>query len=462
MPETPPPPTPPGPPTPPSAVPPFDPSLPHQQRPKVRPIRGFAAQGRGPDGQPVPILGLADARQVSEKVVFTSPAVQAILPLMDGSRDLDQIVTQIGRGLTREMMESLVAQLDDAALIEGPRFEAILRKSREDFDAEPILPPASSAQFADAVVDAAHGGNASDEQKSEQGPAKVAEVFDKWMAEVLKSVENPSFDRLPRAIVAPHVDYGRGWMNYAAVYGRMRVCDRPDRVVVLGTNHFGMGTGVVGCDKGYQTPLGVCELDADLAAALRARLGDVLFAHRFDHEREHSVELQMMWVQHVFGRDEAGNYPKVFGALVHDPVVNNGLSYDGQGVALDPFVGALKEAIAGLPGTTLVVSSADLSHCGPAFGDQRPLAGDEPEVKQARNGIIQHDMQMLELVSQNKPGDLIGAMAWQQNHTRWCSIGNLCATLRTVEPAEVKLLNYAAAMDQQGLTLVSHAAMAMW
>jgi AmmeMemoRadiSam system protein B len=197
-------------------------------------------------------------------------------------------------------------------------------------------------------------------------------------------------------------------------------------------------------------------------AGLKGKLGEKLFEHRFDHEREHSVELQMMWIQHIFGKDDAGNYPRVFGALVHDPVVNNGESYDGAGVAFDPFVGALKDTLAGLPGRTLVISSADLSHCGPAFGDQRPLAGEEPEVAQLRNGILQHDMQMLELVSQNKPGDLIGAMAWQQNHTRWCSIGNLCATLKVVEPAEIKLLNYAAAMDPQGVTFVSHAAMAMW
>jgi AmmeMemoRadiSam system protein B len=446
----------------PSAPPPFDPASPHQQRPKLRPIRGFAAQGQGPDGNPVPILGLADVRQISEKVVFTSPAVQAILPLMDGGHDLDQIVTQVGRGLTRQMMEQLVAQLDDAALLEGPRFEAMLRKSREDFDASPILPPASSAQFADSAVEAARKGPATDEQKAAEGAQRVRELFDQWMAQVLKDVPEPSFDRLPKAIVAPHIDYGRGWMNYASIYGRMRVCDRPDRVVILGTNHFGLGTGVVGCDKGYETPLGTCELDEAMVQGLKARLGDKLFEHRFDHEREHSIELQMMWIQHIFGKDDKGNYPKVFGALVHDPVVANGESYDGSGVAFEPFVEALKSTLAGLPGRTLLISSADLSHCGPAFGDQRPLAGEDPEVEQIRNGILQHDMQMLELVAKNKPADLIGAMAWQQNHTRWCSIGNLCATLKAVEPSEIKLLNYAAAMDQQGVTLVSHAAMAMW
>jgi len=442
----------------------YDPHAAHQQRPRLRPIRGFQAQGQGPDGQAMPILGLADARQISEKVVFTMPAAQAILPLMDGSRGLDDIVSQVGRGLTRPILEQLVAQLDDAALIEGPGFETLLKKSRDDYDANPILPPASSAAFADMVVDGAYGGQgkATEDQKTNGGAKKVRELFDQWMAQVLKDAPDPSFDRLPAAIMAPHIDYGRGWMNYASVYGRMRVCDRPDRVVVLGTNHFGMGTGVVGCDKGYQTPMGVCELDQELASSLRFALGDKLFEHRYDHEREHSIELHMMWVQHVFGKDAAGNYPKVFGALVHDPMVNGGESYDGHGVGLEAFVAALKSATAKLPGKTLFISSADLSHCGPAFGDERPLTGEDEEVTNLRNGILQHDMQMLELVQKNKPADLIGAMSWQQNHTRWCSLGNICATLKTVEPKEIKLINFAAAMDQQGVTLVSHAAMAMW
>lgn len=449
----------------PPAAPKFDPSAAHQRRPKVRPIRGFAAQGQGPDGQPVPILGLADARQISEKVVFTAPAVQVILPLMDGSRDLAQIVTEVGRGLTQEMMQQLVAQLDDAALLEGPVFEALLARVRKDFDAADILPPAGSAEFADTVVDAAYQGKATDEQKAAEGPQRVREVFDKWMAAVVEKATDPSFDRLPAAIVAPHIDYSRGWMNYAAVYARMRVCDRPDRVVVLGTNHFGMGTGVVGSDKGYRTPLGECELDRDLVHSLKATLpdsGQSLFAHRYDHENEHSIELQMMWVQHVFGQDGSGKYPKVFGALIHDPAVANGASYDGNGVSLQDFVNALKTSLSRLGGRTLIIASADLSHCGPAFGDQRPLAGEDPEVQQQRNKIVQHDMEMLQLVQENKPGDLMGAMAWQQNPTRWCSTGCLCAALMTVEPSEIKLINYAAAMDSQGMTLVSSAAMAMW
>ncbi len=441
----------------------FDPNASHMRRPKLRPVRGFPVQGQGPDGQQLQLMGLADARQISDKVVFTMPAARLLFPLMDGTRDVDQLITEVGRGLNREVLEGIIAQLDDAALIEGPAFDTLLAQVKAEFDAAANLPPASSAAFADMLVTQAAGNEKVDDSvKAEQGPGRVRELFDQWMSKALEKAEKPSFDQLPRAIVAPHIDYPRGWVNYANVYGRMRVCDRPDRVIVLGTNHFGHGTGVVGCDKGFTTPLGTCEIDSDVANALRFALGDKFYENRFDHEREHSIELQMMWIQHIFGADEGGSFPKVFGVLVHDPAVANGESYDGTGIAIEPFVKALKDCVNSLPGRTLIIASADLSHAGPSFGDQQMLAGESPEADGARKKVFQHDMGMLDLIRNNKPGELVSAMAWQQNPTRWCSIGNIVATLLTVEPTKVEMLNYAASIDPQGTTMVSSASAAIW
>lgn len=428
------------------------------QQPKLRSVRGFPAQAAGQDGKPVNVLGISDARQISQKIVFLLPAAQVILPLMDGSRTLDAIVSEVGRGLNRQILEQIVAQLADAALIEGPEFEALYAKVKQDFDALPVLPPAASAQFAEALAAQAIGENATEEQKIAEGPGKVRELFDGWMNQAMQNAT--PLENLPKGIIVPHVDYSRGWPNYASVYARLRGL-RPDRIVILGTNHFGVSTGVCGCDKGYESPLGTCEVDTALVTGLEMKLGSKLFENRYDHENEHSIELQIMWIQHVFGTDGSGNYPKVFGALVHDPSVNNGESYDGNGIGLQAFVDALKEVIATLPGKTLVISSADLSHAGPGFGDQQPLAGEEPPAKAARERVVQHDREMLSLVAENKPHELVSSMAWQQNPTRWCSIGNIVATLLAVEPTKVNLLNYAAAIDPQGMTMVSSAAAIM-
>ncbi len=448
------------------AQPQFNPNAPHQQNPRLRNIRGVPVPVNTPDGKQVTMLGLADAQQISTKMVVTHPAFQTVLPMMDGSRTIDQIVTEVGKGLQRPMLEQLVAQLDDAGLIIGPTYEALAQKMRDDFDANDTLPPGSTAQMADLLVAQAVGAEPTDEQKQELGAQKLAEQMDKWIDESLKNTETPSLETLPAGIIAPHLDYVRGWMNYAHIYGRMRVVDRPDRVIILGTNHFGMSTGVCGCDKGYETPLGTCQLDAQLLESLGNALGEgesqKMLANRFDHENEHSIELHIPWIQHVFGKDDAGNYPKVFAALIHDPTVNNGESYDGNGLALDPFVEALKSAINAVGGKTLIVSSADLSHVGPAFGDQQSLAGEEEQAVQFRSKVASHDQEMLKLIAEKKIDDLIGNMAWQQNPTRWCSIGNISAMMRTINPSQVDILNYAATMDPQGTAFVSSASVAVY
>lgn len=448
-------------------APTFDPSASHQQKPKLRKIRGFPLPMQGPEGKQLMMLGLADAQQISDKIVATQPASQAILPLMDGTRSIDDLVSEVGRGLNREFLEPFVAQLDDAGLIEGPRFAAMFAEMKVRFDESDTLPPGVTAQFADQLVVAKHGQDATDEQKNEHGAEELRTIFDAWIDAALKDAENPAFDTLPAAVVAPHMDYPRGWVNYAKIYGRLRVTDRPDRIVILGTNHFGSATGVCGCDKGYESPLGVTPLDSGLLDALKEALGtdgtERLLAHRYDHEREHSIELHIPWIQHCIGAGEDGSHVPVFAALIHDPTVNSGESYDGNGLGLDAFLEALRTALDAVGGTTLVISSADLSHVGPAFGDQQPMAaeGEDEAVNSARERVTSHDREMLNLVLTNKPDDLIASMTWQQNPTRWCSVGNLVATMRLVQPETITQIGYAAAVDQRGAAMVSHAAIAM-
>jgi len=457
----------------------FDPDAEHQQRPRLRPIRGFAAR----HGEQT-YLGLADAQQISNKVVFTTPAAQAVLPHMTGEHDLDAIVERVGQGLTRDWLEQFIAQLEGAGLIEGPTFQSLLTQLRETYDTKDVLPPATTAQFAEALLrqqsEAEEGRTeeepASDESAQQPPPQYdadpkasrelIAATFDEWIGEALKEAKDPSFDELPKAVVAPHIDYARGWHNYAHVYGRMRVVDRPDRVVVLGTNHFGFSTGVAGCDKGFETPLGVCPLDVDFKERLCAALGEEnarrLFEHRFDHEREHSIELQIAWIQHVFGDAESGDHPRVFGALVHDPARNNGESYDDAGLGLMPFIEALKQTIDGSEGRTLVVASADLSHVGPQFGDQTPLAGDDEKAQEFRNKVVNFDREALQTYVTAPAEELVASIAWRQNPTRWCSVGNLVAAKKAVDPETTRLLHYGAAMDSQGMGLVSSCAIAMF
>jgi len=443
-------------------------------KPRLRPVRGFSAQGTSSDGAEMPMIGLADTQQISDKVVFTQAAAMHLLPLMDGSRTIDDLVGQVGKGLTRPVLENLVAQLDDAGLLEGPTFESMVTEMRRQFDAAANLPPASTIQFAESLL-------SEEEQKLPEGErdvlsaAKLRAAFDSFIKQAIKDAPDASLQTLPKGIVVPHLDYARGWMNYAAMFGRLREAARPDRVLILGTNHFGRSTGVCACDKGYISPFGTSELAGDLLAALQTNLGNdlagKLMANRYDHEREHSIELQIPWIQHIFGEVD-GAYPKVLGVLVHDPTVSNGESYDGNGVGLEQFVAAAKRSIAELPGKTLVISSADLAHVGPSFGDQVKMADQEGEGEEFRRKVIQGDIDLLKQFTGMDPNSadqnamqrasgLVASVAWQGNANRWCSIGNMTAAMMIADPQETRLLNYAAAIDPEGMTMVSSCAIAM-
>ncbi|MEM1424149.1 MAG: AmmeMemoRadiSam system protein B [Planctomycetota bacterium] len=459
-------------------VPPFDASQAHHATPRIRPtIAGQAVPVKTADGQQAMMLALGDRSQLAERQVVTNPLAQFMLGHMQGELGIDAIVEQAKASaaqqpnvpeqavaaITPENVRALVAQLDHAGLLEGPTFDAMLTKLRADFDNADTLPPGATASIADALAQQSmpEGEQATPEQLAEKGPALLAQQFDAWIDQTLQPVDDPAFDALPKAIIAPHLDYFRGWPNYAHTYGRCRVVDKPARVVILGTNHFGMGSGVVGCDKGFESPLGTCAYDDDFAGILAAELGEdntaKLFEHRYDHEREHSIELHIPWIRHVFAGDD-GNAPKVFAALVHDPSRANGASYDGNGLDLQPFVDALKAAIAKADGPTLVVASADLSHVGKQFGDQQSLVGDDDESKAARDKVLQHDREMLELVTGAKASELVASIAWQQNPTRWCSVGNMVATMLVTDAQEVRVLNHTATADQQSMAMITSAA----
>ena len=163
------------------AQPQFDPNAAHQQSPKLRNIRGVPVPVQGPEGKQVTMLGLADAQQISPKMVVTHPAFQTVLPKMDGSRTIDQIVSETGQGLQRPMLEQLVAQLDDAGLIFGPNYESLAQKMRDDFDANDTLPPGSTAQMADLLVAQAVGGEATDEQKQQDRSNDECSLHDNYL-----------------------------------------------------------------------------------------------------------------------------------------------------------------------------------------------------------------------------------------------------------------------------------------
>lgn len=153
----------------------------------------------------------------------------------------------------------------------------------------------------------------------------------------------PARVRGPVALVVPHAGFVYSGQIAADAY-RQAQSTPIDTVVILGTNHTSAAFRRVSVydGAGYRTPLGVARVDRALAEALVREGGGVFEASL--HAREHSVEVQVPFVQHAF--PDAAIVPVVVGSA--DPE-----SCRRFGRAL---------AALGAGRRLLVVASSDLSH----------------------------------------------------------------------------------------------------
>jgi AmmeMemoRadiSam system protein B len=343
--------------------------------------------------------------------------------LIDGESAVEDIVKKTNA--KPEQFVELLQKLDSVGLLWGPtakKLEAEATARLTDAGSFPIR--ASGALGEDEDV--------------------CKEKMTKWFSEI----EDPEFEQPVKAIVAPHLDYDRGWPNYASAYYAWNGAETPDRVVILGTNHFGNGDGVVLSTIGFTTPLGTCQVDKSVVQALVDAFGSAVTADFIDHAAEHSIELQLPWLQYCFG-----NVP-VVAALIPSPL-HDMIEDDGERTSTQEFVETLTSILSEVGGTTLFVSSADLSHVGQQFGEPRPV--DE----QRKFDVERHDREMMSKFIENDPDEFVSAMKWNNNATQWCSIGNMSALLKLVQPTEIELIDYRQACDPKCIALVSSCAMAL-
>lgn len=368
-------------------------------------------------------VGLRDPSMISQEMLVLPEQILPVVSHFNGQHSLEEISDRLGVPVAP--LADLAQKLDAVGMLWGPTFSRLEDALRERYHRDGAFPGAVTRMWG-ADADACRAA----------------------ISRLLDEAEDPELGATVAGIVAPHLDPERGGEMYAASYRALVGSERPARVVILGTNHFGQGDGVVMSRLAFDTPLGRAATDGPVVDALVRTLGERLIKDEMDHVGEHSIQLHLPWVQHVFG-----DVP-ILAALVPDPNVAM-LSDDGARVSHAEFGEALRKVMKEAPGRTLVVASSDLSHVGAAFGDPKPV--DEAQ----QDEVERHDREMLGIYAEGDSAAFVAEMSRRENPTRWCSVGNMSLAMSAVRPSSVELIDYRQSMDPRRLALVSCASIAL-
>ena len=382
--------------------------------PKLRPVEVVQVPGAGPG-----MITLRDPAGLAPGALTMSQAVLFVLAHFDGRHTIqeaaDAFARQFNQPLPPDKLESIISQLRKACFLEDEVFEAHYRNLVKTYRAAPARSMRSAEELG---IDSG-----------------IGRKFD----ELLAGASARGGDARIVGLIAPHLDYARGAPCYAAAYAQLHNRPVPERIVIFGTNHFGRSSSVVATGKDFATPLGTTRTDVEFIEQLEARCGNLRLCE-FDHQREHSVELQVLWCQHLFSANKFSMVP----VLCPDPCGPTGTGpHDGKGADLRDFAEALAECIRLDGKDTLLIAGADLSHVGAHFGDNRKL--DDAFLPE----VLYRDHLALTTLEKEGPEAFLACVAEDGNPTRICSAGCIFALMTALPGAEARLVKYHQAVQEK-------------
>ena len=396
----------------------------YKLRPCLRPVEAIPVDQGGQQ-----VIALRDPTGLAAATITVSGAALFVLSLFDGQNHIEdvrqRVSEQFGQPLEPDAVRGIVDRLDEAYFLDGPRFERHYEGLLRDYRNAPTRVSRDSYWGNDDTDDV--GTN---------------------LSNLLKFDTHPTATRRVIGLFAPHIDYARGRPCYRKAYAALAKSKSVERFVLLGTNHFGRSSSVVATGKDFETALGTTECDVAFLEQLETRCGD-LRRYEYDHQREHSIELQVLLLQHMFGVTGFRIVP----ILCPDPCGPTGTApYDGKGIDLQHFAETLRELLREDPTETVIIAAADFSHVGQSFGK-------DPLLSEAfLNQVEVRDREVLQALAENNPQKFLEGVSRDENPTRVCSAGCMYALMVALPHARGEILGYHQAVHRESQNCVTCAA----
>ena len=401
---------------------------PHEEaalKPRLRPVE---VQPHPDEAQNMVLL--RDPSALADAPLSMSLSALRVLSLMDGEHTFDQIreefLEQTGQALPSETLGNLLEALEESHFLEGAAFDDFYDDLVREYQDAPTRP-----------------------MNPIQGLGLDGEDLHQGLEQMFRWQTNGQSRRPIAGLIAPHLDYQRGQPCYQEAYATLAGQIHFERFVILGTNHFGRSTSVVATAKDFETPLGISAVDVPFLEQIEQRCGQSIRKYEFDHQREHSLELQVLLLQYLFG---TGSF-KIVPVICPSPCGPTGTApLDGDGVDLKDFAEILGNLIREGDTPTCIIAGADLSHVGRFFGDTVDLSDE------LLSNVRERDESALAHVQTNDPETFRRSIAAADNPTRICSAGCIYALMTALPEIKPRLLKYHQAVNHEMQCAVTCAA----
>lgn len=347
---------------------------------------------------------------ISSRPLVLKAAVGPILAQFEGRLSIDEVTEHFKQfGIHKALITELVRLLDDNLFLASPRFFSAESETRTNF-AQATVRPAALAGL----------GYSSQ-------PGALAHEIDELLAphKISASVRSRAEARSLVTLVAPHIDYRRGGLGYGVTYKNL-LDEAHDLYVLIGTSHqYSKGLFHLTL-KDFDSPLGIFPCDRDFCNALVTRYGfDRALRDEFLHRREHSLELQLPFMQRTVGNKRI--VPILVGSFHH--MLQAGKQpreYDEY----ESFAGALAEGLQEFRSSgkrICFIAGVDMAHVGMNFGDKHPLSQEFMERVESR------DREYLDALRNGSKQQLYAHVAEDMDARRICGFPTLYTVLDVLD-----------------------------
>lgn len=408
------------------------------EKPKLRNINAFPVRVSGRQ-----MICLQDPYHFTESQVLLPENVFFIVSLFDGQNSIidiqEKYIRQYGDIITSDKIAKIIEELDSHLMLESPRFEEHKRLSEEDFKRS-------------SLRTAIHAGSA-----YESDPDRLKRQIDEFYTDK-DGPGKPELNAKPsndlKGIIAPHIDFSRGGPCYAWAYKEVLERSDADLFIIFGTSHSESKTLFALTKKDFQTPLGIVSTAQDIVENIAKRCKFDVFTDEFNHKFEHSIEFQVIFLQHILGNRKDFAIVPILCSSFHE-IVSKDLS-PMQIEVFSDFVSVLKEVLAESGRTVCFISGADLSHVGRKFGDQINLTTSLLDV------IKTKDLEMLGFVQSLDATGFLKYIQKGKDEQKVCGLPPIYTMLNVMSASSAKILKYSQAVDYATSSVVSFASMAFY